>query len=192
MYSWVAKQHALSPESIGDVQTALSLGWVTGFHYFLGGGDGPRTVVFTTYDEYDKDISDARPGDKFVLWSIGKLLQQGKCLLAVSSTGNNPLRSQRLVPEDLAKIREYLAMVPNPQEFANEILVSARVGEGVAMAFVADIDRIDEVNDVARQVDGAGGELYILPLREIEAPELCLLNVKRPNELGEVPLIGSY
>ena len=36
------------------------------------------------------------------------------------------------------------------------------------------------------------GEIYVLPLGAIEKPEFCLLNVKRANDSGEVPLVGAY
>jgi hypothetical protein len=193
MIPWVNARHAESPESIDAIKEALTDGWVVGLHFYLGGACSPDGVAFAKFEEYQAFVSSSRAGDKFTLWSVGALLERKIPLAAVSSTAPVAGRRGQLRESDLGGIESHLAALTGERQIANEVLVAVKVRhQEQPTAFVVDIDGFDQITDWARRLSTEGGELYVLPLRTIEAAGLCLLNVKRANDRGEIPLVGAY
>ena len=182
---WARLPHALSPDTVEVVRSALEGGWVFGNHYHFAGACGPDGVVFETYEGYREHIDRSRPGDKFLLWSVAGLIGQGLQLSV------RPAHSSKSA--DIAKIRAYLSQVPGPQECANEVFVVARlVTAAQATGFFTDVDGLDKIELLFDECDALGGKLYVFPLTTIERPGFYLVCVKRANDDGEIPVVGVY
>jgi hypothetical protein len=198
MNGWMLGPHALSTETIKVIQSALAAGWIIGLHYHFAGGRGPEAVTFENYQNYENDIRGSRPGDKFLLWGVAELLEQDVQLMAGFAQGSEnhdqaSTHAHSSMEKDLARIQQYLSRVPGPKEYANEVFVAARIDTASRpVAFVTDLDGYGRIEQIIKQSIVGGGERYVFPLNTIDAPEFQLLCVKRANDEGEVPLVGTY
>ena len=176
----------LSPEIIKRVSDALKAGVVCGLQAFYGGGCGPEPRGFVDLDSYIHAVEKSRQGDWFVLWSIPNLAEQDALLIR---THGIPVTE-----DDLQNASEWLT-----KGSKREFLAVGTSAHGASLeARWGDYDSFDELNDLAQKcLDG--GEFAVLPLTDLLygsdmkwSPRFHLINAKRPNDLGQVPLGGSY
>jgi len=177
-------KHLLSPGSLGAVREALARGLVVGVHAYFAGGCSPDACGFSNFGAYEREVAASRPGDWFTLWSVPDLAREGQILYwrTTASGGNSDLEA---VKSWLRKdpVREYLAIgVPH--------------GATAPEAMFGDADSIPELEELAERC-GATGELAILPLTDLAGtgewrPRLHIVDSKRPNEKGEIPVGGPY
>ena len=176
----------LSPEIIKRVSDALKAGVVCGLQAFYGGGCGPEPRGFVDLDSYIHAVEKSRQGDWFVLWSIPNLAEQDALLIR---THGIPVTEA-----DLQNASEWLT-----KGSKREFLAVGTSAHGASLeARWGDYDSFDELNDLAQKcLDG--GEFAVLPLTDLLygsdmkwSPRFHLINAKRPNDLGQVPLGGSY
>lgn len=177
----------LSGDNVERMREALRRGLVCGLHAFYAGGGGPEACAFSEFDHYLDTVLRSRPGDWFTLWSVADLSAQN--LLLCEAHGAPPSSDRLKAVENFLNEdprREYMAVgrvaAGNPPEIA-----------------YGDIDSFADLALLAGHC-GPGGELYVLPLSSLEAygPDgryygiHCVVDAKRPNERGEVPLGGPY
>ena len=176
----------LSPEIIKRVSDALKAGVVCGLQAFYGGGCCPEPRGFVDLDSYIHAVEKSRQGDWFVLWSIPNLAEQDALLIR---THGIPVTE-----DDLQNASEWLT-----KGSKREFLAVGTSAHGASLeARWGDYDSFDELNDLAQKcLDG--GEFAVLPLTDLLygsdmkwSPRFHLINAKRPNDLGQVPLGGSY
>jgi hypothetical protein len=98
-----------------------------------------------------------------------------------------------LSPDDLRRVEDYLAGSAT-NGVACEILAAGSFGTGLLEARWTDFDgsEWEPFLSLAQRASIPGGALCVLPLTTIDVPGQYLLEAKRPNEKGEVPLGGAY
>jgi hypothetical protein len=169
------------------VRKALARGWVGGLHYHFCGGRGPD-IAFRIWDEYLPYVRASRAGDWFLLWSVAEV-QSRRRLLAGQMLGET--QSESSFDADLRAIETYLAKFQN--NIQNEFFaLGLPKGETRVRAIYSDIDRFAELTEMLQECRSLGGEWYVLPASDLDHEEFHLLNTKRPNEKGDVPIGGAY
>jgi hypothetical protein len=175
----------LSPEMILGLTEALQEGIVCGIHAFYAGGRGPEPCAFTELPSYISAVEGSRPGDWYTLWAVAGLAQHNALLLRKQSKPATRLELHRIESWlDVDPMREYLAVGFTKQGSPPE-------------ACWGDRDSFDQLEDLAVRC-APGGEFAVLPLTDLVGntgkwtPRLHLVDAKRPNDKGEVPLGGAY
>jgi hypothetical protein len=176
--------HLLSPNSIEAVRQALVEGLAVGVHAYFAGGCSPDACGFSNLTSYKIAVESSRPGDSFTIWSVPALAKVGQLLYwsNVSGDARPNLEAVKVwLRDDLS--REFLAIgVPERSEAPEAIF--------------GDLDGIPELELLADRC-GATGELAILPLTDLVGtgkwtPRFHVVDSKRPNEQGEIPVGGPY
>jgi hypothetical protein len=146
-------------------------------------------VAFRTFDAFLSQITDARPGDLFILWSVPEIRGNGLLLVDNQFQASPEANASMLTTDDLDRVREYLTEA----EF-NEILSISSAGNGNVEAVWTDLEGSgwDTFLDAAQRAAVPCGALCVLPLTKLDRPEFYLVKAKRPNAQGEVPLGGAY
>ena len=166
---------------------ALVSGVVCGIQAFYGAGCGPEPCAFIDVDSYVRTVDRSRPGDWFTLWSIPTLAERSHLLVwkKMAPVTDIELESVKAWLNE-NKAREFIAM-------------GLTAGSNAPVAIWGDHDAFDGLLDLAQQC-AAAGEFAVLPLTDLLVandsrkwvPKLHLIDAKRPNDSGEVPLGGSY
>jgi hypothetical protein len=185
-HRWSAEPpNLLSPQVITLVSEALNAGIVCGIQAFFGGGRGPEPRAFVDLDAYLSSIEKSRPGDWFTLWSIPDLAKRNVLLMRNEATPVNEV--------DLQKVQAWLNTNP-----MREFLAAGYRGKGgPPEACWGDHDCFDRLHDLALKCS-PNGKFAALPLTDLLEsterwiPRLHIVDAKRPNERGEVPLGGAY
>jgi len=177
----------LSPDIVAKVSDALEAGILCGIHAFYCAGGGPEPCAFVDLNSYMVAIENSRPGDWFTLWSVPMLAQQSALLIRK--------RADRITEIELQEVRDWLDGNPT-REFiaAGYPAVGAR-----AAATWGDYNSFEQLKELANSCSPAG-EFAVLPLTNLLVenelgrwiPKLHLVDAKRPNHRGEVPIGGSY
>jgi|HubBroStandDraft_1064217.scaffolds.fasta_scaffold180474_1 hypothetical protein len=183
---WSAEPpNLLSAEIIMKVRSALEKGIVCGLHAFYCSGRGPEPCAFADPDSYIHEIERSRPGDWFTLWSVPMLADQNLLLIRK--------RGSPITEDELHKVRNWLN--ENPM---HEFIAVGYPGNGASPETAwGDYESFNELQDLARRGSPVG-EFAVLPLTTLREytskwiPRFHLVDAKRPNERGEVPLRGSY
>ena len=183
-HRWTSGQaHLLTPESLDLVRKALGKGLVFGFRSFYCGARGPDDVSFSDFDAYRAAIESSRPGDWFTLWSVPIAQNSGSVLL------HKHARDIKSV--ELEQIRAWLS-----ENAMHEFFAVGRAGPDVPpTAASGDIDNFDDLQALVSGCSPAG-EVAVVNLFRLDSAahrtERSLVNAKRPNRQGEVPLGGAY
>jgi hypothetical protein len=187
-YDWSAEPlNLLSPEIVTRVSAALDVGIICGVQAFYCGGHGPEPCAFADLNSYISAVENSRPGDWFTLWSVPMLADQGLLLIWKHQA--------KVTLDELQKAEGWLAAKPQ-----REFLAVGYPEKGIAPeARWGDHDWFDKLQDLALRCAPAG-EFAALPLTDLLEenergrwiPKLHLVDGKRPNERGEVPLGGAY
>jgi hypothetical protein len=160
---------------------------VCGVHAFFGGGCSPEQCAFVDVDSYIITVEGSRPGDWFTLWSVPLLADQELLLIRKQRT--------QVTEDELQKARDWLN-----EDAMREYLAAGYRSEGVPpVARWGDSDFFDELQEMAHicSPEGEFAALALTALHEGEdttsgAPRFHLVDARRPNDRGEVPLGGSY
>jgi hypothetical protein len=100
-------------------------------------------------------------------------------------------RGAEATDAELSQIDDWL------KDFRDEFLAVGRTKAGAAPeAICGDYDYFEELKELAKKCAGTG-ELAVLSLSDLEfysdgLKRFVLVDAKRPNEKGEVPLGGAY
>lgn len=176
----------LSPEIVNRVSVAVDAGIICGIHAFYCAGRGPEPCAFGDLSSYLHGVEKSRPGDWFTLWSVPKLIEQGLSLVR---------KQKAAVTEDeFKKAKDWL-----DQDISREFLAMGYSGQGTAPeAKWGDYGGFDELEDLANRYS-VTGEFAAFPLTSLLesenrrwVPKFHVVDAKRPNERGEVPLGGAY
>ena len=185
-HHWSAEPpNLLSPQIVSLVGEALNAGIVCGIQAFYCGGCGPDPCAFAGLDTYLSAVEGSRPGDWFTLWSVPALAKRHALLLRKQATPASEA--------DLQKIRGWLNANPM-REF---LAVGCREAGALPEACWGDHGWFDRLQDLALRC-APNGEFAALPLTDLLErterwiPRLHLVDAKRPNDQGEVPLGGAY
>jgi hypothetical protein len=161
--------HVMMSHILDKVRSAFDTGDVLfGWHSFYCGGGSADTVLLTSFPDFEKTLSSARPGDRFKLASLRQL-------------------SGRIAtPEPtLAAAREYLQRVPGGEVW---VLRTGRRPPKVEILWIGNSDEPAEEYWLHRS-EG----LYLAPLRgDLEFVDEYFVNAKKPDAQGAVPLGGAY
>jgi hypothetical protein len=187
-HDWSAEPlNLLSPEILTRVRTALEAGIVCGVQAFYCGGCGPEPCAFADLDAYVRAVEMSRPGDWFTLWSVPILADQDLLLIRK--------REAPVSEDEFQKAKEWLNA-----DLRREFLAVGYPANGVPPeAKWGDYDWFDRLQDLAYRC-APTGEFAVLPLTNLLEdndlgkwiPKLHLVDAKRPNDRGEVPLGGAY
>lgn len=185
-HTWSSEPlNLLSPEIVAVVTEAVEAGIVCGVQAFYCAGQGPEPCAFVDLDSYLSSVEKSRPGDWFTLWSVPALAKQGALLIRKQAA----LASEA----DLKTIQDWLNT--NPQR---EFLAAGYSQKGAPPeAIWGDHGWFDRLQDLAHKC-AQTGEFAALPLTDLLEdnerwiPKLHLVDAKRPNDRGEVPLGGAY
>ena len=174
----------LSAELIQTVREVLDHGMICGLRAFYCGGGGPEACAFSDFEAYLSYVEGCRPGDWLTLWSVPALDAQGRLLLRKRET---PVSL-----EELQRITQWLRGAPG-REFLATGKSDSRAAPETSWG---DDDSLDELRELAERC-ARTGELAVLPLTELAGtgewiPKFHVVDAKRPNERGEVPLGGPY
>jgi hypothetical protein len=185
---WSAEPlNLLSPEILTRVRAALEAGVLCGVHAFYCGGCGPEPCAFVDLESYVHAVETSRPGDWFTLWSVPMLAHQNLLLIRK--------REAPVTESEFQKVTEWLAADPS-----REFLAVGYPAKGVLpQATWGDYDWLDRLQALASRC-ARTGELAVLPLSNLLEghavgrwiPKLHVVDAKRPNDRGEVPLGGAY
>jgi hypothetical protein len=188
--TWNATEpNILAPPVLDRIRRAITEDWIAGLHLHLGGGGSGDNVAFSRYDEFLSHVTDSRPGDLFILWSIAEMRKRGLLLVDKHFSSPKAESGPFLSNDELDRIRVYLL-----EEKHNEVLGVGSSGSEKLTAVVTDLDGTEESRfvGVVRRAAVSDGSLCILPLTRIDNPEFHLAKGKRPNAHGNVPSGGSY
>jgi hypothetical protein len=183
--TWQADpNHLLAEGSINLVRDALETGLIVGMHAYFAGGRGPEACGFSDLAAYIQKVEASRPGDWFTIWSVPALAKLNRLLFRRPVPSHEPPGLEGVenwLRSDLS--REFLA-IGMPEESANP------------EALFGDLDSFSSLEQLAHRC-GTTGEITVLPLTDLVGaglwtPSFELINAKRPNEKGEVPLGGPY
>jgi hypothetical protein len=221
---WVRddSKNALSGVNLAGIrkcfQTAGAV--VFGWHYFYYAGRARSDVIFGSADELINLVEQARPGDHFSLYDMGRVRQ-----LAIMHLGEPP--SQSVVPLDSAK-RSELSRIGSESHLGVVILVqrSIKPDGRVARCSIAELEPHDLMGnwEQAKQSDAWAtwprdgtvmpisrwsGELLAFDETVLDRDERtgesiesvsslglnrthALVGAKRPDDDGLVPVSGAY
>ncbi|MGA9672612.1 MAG: hypothetical protein WBQ94_25575 [Terracidiphilus sp.] len=176
----------LSPETVAKVGNALEKGILCGLHAFYCAGGGPEPCAFVDLNSYICAVEKSRPGDRFTLWSVPKLAELDVLLIR-----------KQIAPvseDELQSVKDWLNENPI-REFVAAGYPAESAPPEVAWG---DYDSFDQLQELAVRCAPAG-EFAVLPLTNLLfddlrrwAPKSHLVDAKRPNDCGEVPLGGAY
>ena len=187
-HDWSAEPlNLLSPEILTRVRTALEAGIVCGVQAFYCGGCGPEPCAFADLDAYLRAVEMSRPGDWFTLWSVPILADLDLLLIRK--------REAPVSEDEFQKAKEWLNA-----DLRREFLAVGCPANGVPPeANWGDYGWFDRLQGLAYRC-APTGEFAVLPLTDLLEenelgkwiPKLHLVDAKRPNDRGEVPLGGTY
>jgi hypothetical protein len=187
-YVWSAEPlNLLSPEILTKVRAALEAGVLCGVQAFYCGGCGPEPCAFADFDSYVHAVAKSRPGDWYTLWSVPMLAAQN--LLLIRKHG------VPVAEDEFQKAKEWLIADPR-----REFLAVGYPDTGAPLeATWGDYDSLDRLQDLAYRC-APTGEFAVLPLPDLLEenelgrwiPKFHVVDAKRPNDRGEVPLGGAY
>lgn len=185
---WTAGQpNLLSPEIVAKVRFALDDGILCGLHAFYCAGCGPEPCAYADLPSYLHDVEQSRPGDWFTLWSVPMLAKENRLLI---------WKRKALVSEgELQDVSEWL----NEDPWHEFVVVGRATLDAKPEAAWGDYDCFERIQDFAQKF-ASTGEFALLPLANLMEPNdehrwipRChVVDAKRPNERGEVPLRGAY
>jgi len=177
------------------LKKAIETDWVFGWHLHYYGGRGADIIAFQDWQAYRSYIEGSRPGDRFILWSVGQLRSKG-LILAEKSEGQNSSHQKML--EALEAAVRYLAQRPYGPE-GLEVVAVRRCGSGDGLEIrVFDIELLEELREFLESAQLVGDRWCVLPFTEVDPPkekarpEYLLVDAKRPNDSGAVPISGYY
>jgi hypothetical protein len=187
-----------SPENINAVTHALAKpgGLLVGWHRFYRGGNGPSLETFTSLQQYLGHIERSRPGDNVIAYELETIMQF--CFLKVG----RPESSGRCYLEEssMEMIRAQLRQSDNEGVMIIRRFVGPLTGEVEAKASTLyDVDSVDA--DFRREVTFGHGELLAIRMSPFDwgdapfgdrTPSYAIVDAKRPNDEGLVPLRGPY
>jgi hypothetical protein len=185
---WSAEPpNLLSPEIVRKVGIALEDGIVCGLHAFYCAGCGPEPCAFGDLESYLQDVEKSRPGYWFTLWSVPTLDVQNRLLIRKQKAA--------VTQAELQRTKDWLDADPR-----HEFIVVGRANSGRAPEVTwGDYDRFERIQDFADRF-AQTGEFAVLSIPDLMEPNdkhdwiprFHLVDAKRPNEHGEVPLGGPY
>jgi hypothetical protein len=157
--------HILSPHILSRAQNAFEKGDVLcGLQRHYCAGCGPTPVVFNSLSDLEERIRSTRPGDAFMLVSVQHLAARNGLLAPTAHS-----------------VREWLSQNPNEEVF----LINA----GISPPTVESIWRDREQDEDVDGLFASNQELIAMPF--IWEQDF-FIDVKRPNERGEIPIGGAY
>ena len=130
-------------------------------------------------------------GDHFFLWSLSDMRRRNLLLVDARHETSDAAASSLLSSEAFRRVEDYLS---TESRISHEVLAAASFGTTSLEAIWTDLDGSgwEPFLEMARQAHVPGGALCVLPLTTIDTVEFYLLEGKRPNEKGEVPIGGAY
>jgi hypothetical protein len=177
---WSAQPlNLLSPEVVASVRESLNEGIICGLHMFYAGGGGPEACAFSLLNSYLSAVEASRPGDWYTLWSVPSLDRQGALLLRKQSMPASE--------SELKSIKGWL----DSDQMREFVAVGCVQPKGLPEVCWGDFDSFGDLSNLADRC-AASGEFAVLPLSDLLGSKLHLVDAKRPNENGEVPLGGPY
>jgi len=174
----------LSPDNISKINFASETGIIFGLHGYCYGGSSASSWAYSNINDFLEDVSKAKPGDYYVVWSTKEL--EAKNLVLFHGTYNES-DSTPFSQTDLEIFQNYLS------KKYNEVFVIFRNGNLLEVK-LNDLDYTNDdlLEDIEYWYKKPGEELYIFPFADIDKPEYILVEAKKPNENGEVPIGGAY
>jgi hypothetical protein len=185
-YDWrVEPLNLLSDAVITAVGEALKDGIICGVQAFYCAGHGPEPCAFSDLDSYLRTVKASRPGDWYTLWSVEALARQSVLLIWKQAAPISQV--------ELKEVKDWLN-----SDFGREFLAVGCPEPGASPETQwGDYDHFEAVQELAYRC-AATGVFAVLPLSDLVGqtgrwiPTLHLVDAKRPNERGEVPLGGAY
>jgi hypothetical protein len=185
---WITEIPSLfSDDNVEKMRRALDHGLVFGLHAFYCGGIAPETCAFAEFDRYVDAVQRSKPGDWFTLWDVND--PDVRDLFLLECHGGPPSA------ELLKPVEDFLRADPS-----HEFIAVGRAGNaGEPQVACGDIDSYPDLLSMAG-LCGLSGDLYVLPLSSLEGQtsdgryrgKHAVVDAKRPNERGEVPIGGPY
>ena len=157
--------HILSLQILTRAQNAFEKGDVLcGLQRHYCAGSGPTAVVFNSFSGFKEHIRSTRPGDAFMLVSVQQLAARNGLLAPTTHS-----------------VREWLSRNPKEEVF----LINAGISPPTVEAIWQDREQDEDV-------DG----LFVPDQKLIAMPFIWeqdfFIDLKAPNERGEIPLGGAY
>jgi hypothetical protein len=178
------RPNILSPDNINKIRLACETGIIFGLHSYYYGGSAFSTWAYSRFDDFIEDVSRAKPGDYYEVWSAKELESKDLLFIHKEYTENNPIVFS---DTDLEIFQNYLNKKPN--EF---LCIFVNQNSFVTKFYDSNDTNNDLLEDIEGRCNQVGSEIYIFPFTDIDKPEHILVKAKKPNENGEVPIGSAY
>ncbi len=181
--------------NLGAVRSALDNDWVFGLHLIYYGATSPEVVAFRVWEEYFEHVLASRAGDRFILWPLDRLRNGGKLLAEKRSDQSGDETS---IINALTASSEYLSQRARTGEIREAIALTLPSGADKIAHLFNDYDLSEDLPGFLRSANGPGGRWCIVPFTDIDPAveprhlEYVLVDAKRPDEYGAVPVGGCY
>ncbi len=185
---WVKdKPNILSAESLVKIEAALEQGVVFGHHCHYYGGCSLDKWAFLDSKLFKEYVSQSRPGDLYIAWSVKDLEEKNLLLAHGRSSSDTQSESLLISVEDLQHVRQYLSV-------ENNEIINLYISWDTRTVAIhdGDIECFEDLEGEIREHSHPNSEIYVFPLTDIDKPEHYLLQAKYPNDKGEVPIGGAY
>ena len=167
------------------IEEAIGRGPIFLRHAIYHGGGNPHWDTATRYEQFLEHLSHSRPGDWFYVWSIPDLI--GKKLHFLNAEYASFDLSSKQATTDFSRIKAFLGEV-NREAFLVFIPTKSRNPK----ANFYDLDGYDDMIKLATEFAGFPVALYAWDMEILWKSEYLLVNARFPNNLGQVPIGGTY
>lgn len=179
------RPNILSHENIEKIKDTLTRGCIFGHHYYFYGGCSSSAWAYSDFTRFMNYVSNSKPGDIFVIWSVEQLIENNLLLARIKYNGNSKT-VQDLIPEkQMQVINDYW------ENHKDEIIVVFKEPEKLDVKSYEKDDIADFSEDL-QYVSQFNSEVFVFPEKEIDTKNYILVEAKYPNENGEVPIGGAY
>lgn len=157
--------HMRSPHILERARAALDAGdTLFGLQRHYCAGSGPTAVIFTSFSILDAHLHSTRPGDEFMLLSVRQCSARGA-----------------LLKPQLSEVMQFVTSQPMEEVF----LLRAEPAPGSVEVIWKGREEEEDIEPLFQPLEGLIAAPFVWE-------QDLFIDVKMPNEKGEIPIGGAY